>query len=110
MSDEVEEPILRCKWCDASFTLPEALDATDKMQCSWEYFTADCPRCKWQMWLCQDEDRPESLSVGELYSYGARPDVTMYQMVKLPAALEFDGAGGITYRGRKWSWRRDSVG
>jgi hypothetical protein len=109
LSNEVVEPLLRCGSCGSTFTLPAALDATGKMQHSWDYFTVDCPSCQWQIWLCQDEDRPGVLEVGELSTFIARPDVWTYQTVELPAAVVFDGAGGVIYRGRKWAWPRDST-
>lgn len=105
MSDGNSDTRIRCWSCGAQRDLVNLLDTASEIvyQPVCDSFTVACPDCGRKIWL---DFNTNSVSVGEMIGFGARPDVEYYQLLRLDTPVEVDfSEHTITYSGKVWRYR-----
>jgi len=98
--------LVLCEGCQARLPLVEVLDSNLSYLAVCDSFVAKCPKCKDQIVL-EITNGGESINVGHIRGYGARPDIWEHQHLKV-AGLVFSEESYtriISYHGRRWTVR-----
>jgi hypothetical protein len=106
MDPKRQETAVRCWSCGLERGLAELLDASPEIVCQpvCDCFTVSCAGCGAQLWL--EFTNRDSVVVGQLIGFGARPDILDYQSVSLGGPVDLDfGRRAITYAGKVWRYR-----